>query len=155
MAEVRSRSGLVAAIAGVVLLGGVALLVVRAQQLSEGPVPVAWDRESCAHCHMHVGDPAFAAQLHATDGQIHHFDDPGCLLLFKEERRPDVHATWFHHVREDRWIAGDDVGFAPASPTPMGYGLGAVDRQTPGTLAIPEALAQVQASQRTGERGHP
>jgi hypothetical protein len=97
----------------------------------EGPQPIAWDREPCSHCRMLISDPAFAAQLHHADGVVESFDDPGCLFARIETRRPDVHALWFHHLREDRWLPGDGVAFVRVAPTPMDFGFGAVD---PGTL---------------------
>jgi hypothetical protein len=114
----------------------------------EGPQPIAWDREPCAHCHMLISDPAFAAQLHTEDGVVESFDDPGCLLARLEARKPAVHALWFHHVREDRWIPGSAVAFERAEGTPMDFGLGAVDAGTPGALTLEQARAQVAASGR-------
>jgi hypothetical protein len=132
--------GLVALLA----VGGLGLALTWTERLPEGPVPVAWDREACAHCRMHVGEPAFAAQLQLEDGRVLNFDDPGCLLRYEAERRPRVHASWFHHLREDRWIPGTWVAFVAASPTPMGYGLGAVEAGVPGARSPAEALAGLQ-----------
>ena len=86
-------------------VGALAMLVALvACRRAEGPEPIAFDRESCAHCRMLISDPAFAAQLQTEDGQVFDFDDPGCLMRFREERAPRVRAVWFHHVREDRWL---------------------------------------------------
>src|SRR5262245_38955530 len=82
----------------------VALLLARAESLPAGPQPIAWDREPCGHCHMLIGDKRFAAQIITADGQVVSFDDPGCLTRYVDERKPRVHQTWFHHVREDRWL---------------------------------------------------
>jgi hypothetical protein len=125
------------------LVAGLGGALVWTQRLPEGPQPVVWDREACAHCRMHVGEPGFAAQLQLRDGRVLHFDDPGCLLRYEAERRPDVHASWFHHLREERWLSREQVAFLPVSPTPMGYGLGAVEAGTPGTRSVPEALASL------------
>jgi hypothetical protein len=124
-------------------VGGLGLALAWTEQLPEGPVPVAWDHEACAHCRMHVGEPAFAAQLQLKDGRVLHFDDPGCLLRYEADRHPEVHAAWFHHVREDRWIPGAQVAFVAISPTPMGYGLGAVEAGAPGARSAAEALAEL------------
>jgi copper chaperone NosL len=116
----------------------------------EGPQPVAFDRELCVHCRMLISDPAFAAQLQTVVGEVESFDDPGCLLARLEARRPRVRALWFHHLREERWIPGDDVAFVRVEPTPMGYGLGAVDAATPHALSLDEARAHVR--ERDGAR---
>lgn len=122
---------------------------------SAGPRPIVWNKEACAHCHMLIGDPHFAAQLQAADGAVYDFDDPGCLLLFRADHpEVEVRATWFHHVSDDRWIPGERVAFVRArAPTPMGYGLGAVERDgEPGTLDAQAALEAVRRREATRGR---
>lgn len=121
-----------------------------AQRLPSGPEPVAWDRAACAHCHMHVGDAHFAAQLQTSEGDVLDFDDPGCLFAYLRERHPRLHAVYFHHVREDRWLRRDEVGFVPAARTPMGFGLAAVARTTPGAISVSEAEQAVARRVLTG-----
>ncbi len=48
----------------IVVLGFVGLLL-GGQRRVEGPVPIVWDKEACAHCHMHIGEPPFAALSYA------------------------------------------------------------------------------------------
>ncbi len=110
-------------------------VVASAEELPTGPVPIAFDKEACAHCHMHVGDPRFAAQLQTKDGRVQTFDDPGCLLRFEAEQHPIVHAIYVHDVSKDRWIERSHAAFVHVSPTPMGFGLGAVEVGTPGAIA--------------------
>jgi copper chaperone NosL len=117
--------------------------------LPEGPQPIVWDREPCTHCRMLISDPHFAAQLHTADGTVASFDDPGCLLAYVQAREPQVHALWFHHVSEDRWIPGSAVGFERAGRTPMDFGLGAVDAGTPGALSLEQAQAGIAAGERS------
>ncbi|MCA8975363.1 MAG: hypothetical protein KDC98_11630 [Planctomycetes bacterium] len=128
----------------VMLLGAVLLTVgsvvtysiLASNRLSEGPVDLIWDKTACAACGMHVGEPPFAAQLTTKTGETLAFDDPGCLFHYVEEHGPDVHAIWFHHVREDRWIAAAEVAFTAIEPTPMGFGIGAVDAGTAAAIDL-------------------
>jgi hypothetical protein len=104
---------------------------------------------------MLIGEPLFAAQLQAGDGTIYNFDDPGCLLLWEAENRPQTRAAYFHHSLEDRWLARERVAFAPIDrPTPMDYGLGAVERGAlPQALGPEQALSHVQTARtRKGRR---
>jgi copper chaperone NosL len=142
------------------LLGGMVVAVVAtalglaicaAQALPDGPVDLVWDKVACAHCRMHVGEPAFAAQLTTTAGETLAFDDPGCLFEYEQANHPAVHASWFRHHREDRWLRADAVGFVEVAPTPMGYGLGAVEPGTAGAIGLEAARAQVLGS-RGGAR---
>jgi copper chaperone NosL len=113
--------------------------------LPEGPQPIAWDREPCAHCRMLIGDPAFAAQLQLADGAVESFDDPGCLLARLDARPAAVHALWFHHLREERWLPGDGVAFVRVAQTPMDSGLGAVDVGTQGAIPLEAARTELRA----------
>jgi hypothetical protein len=101
--------------------------VVASARLPDGPVELVWDKAACAACGMHVGEPAFAAQLTTKDGHTLAFDDPGCCFLYVEEHRPDIHAMWFHHHREPRWLSRHAVAFARVEVTPMGFGIAAVE----------------------------
>jgi len=111
----------------------------------DGPQPIAWNREPCAHCRMLIGDPAFAAQLHLADGAVESFDDPGCLFARLEARPARVHALWFHHVREDRWLPAEAVAFVRVPHTPMQFGFGAVDAGAAGAVPIEAVRAELRA----------
>ena len=113
--------------------------ILASGKLGSGPADVVWDKAACAACGMHVGEPPFAAQLTTKDGRVHVFDDPGCLFLWVDEHRPDVHTTWFRHHADNRWIARASVGFVTADRTPMGFGLAAVDGSTRGAIDCDEA----------------
>src|SRR5215831_10547126 len=114
------------------------------ERIPDGPQPIAWDREACGHCRMHVGEPAFAAQAIDADGRAVSFDDPGCLLswLAGGAARARPARVWVHHVSQDRWLPLDRAAFVPVPRSPMGYGLGAVDAGTPGALSVAEATAR-------------
>lgn len=145
--ERRKKSNLGLILGGLVAiaaLGTFGGLLYDAQKLPEGVQPVAWDKEACANCRMHVGERGFAAQLQLEDGRVFNFDDPGCLFHYREKLQgAPEHAAYFHHLREERWLSQAEVGFVPVSPTPMGYGLGAVDKGEPGAISVEAARAQV------------
>lgn len=151
MSEAGSRLPMV--LAGMVLViacGAVAFSVFAAGSLPDGPVELVWDKAACASCRMHVGEPPFAAQLTDKAGRTHAFDDPGCLFLYLEQERPQVHAMWFRHHREPRWLPADRVAFARMEVTPMGFGLAAVDPGTPDTLDFAAAKAHCLAREAGG-----
>jgi len=124
-------------------LASLALLALACGR-AEGPAPIVWDREACAHCRMLISEPRFAAQLERASGDVESFDDPGCLLsaLARSEGVAPARALWFHHVHDDRWLDGAHVAFEEGHHTPMGYGLGAVDAGTPGALTLEQARAR-------------
>lgn len=137
-----------------VLLSGaamatVALLLFFGERLAEGPAPITWNKEACAQCRMHIGDKAFAAQLQLTTGEVRSFDDPGCAFHSLAQTQPaDLHAVYFRHMTEDRWLSSAEVRFIPAESTPMGYGFGAVAEGAQGSLSLAEVMAKVVGNQR-------
>ncbi len=145
----KRRGGVAGWLVLALTIGGLAVLasqILKAERLPDGPVDVVWDREACAHCRMHVGEPRFAAQLQKVDGQVLNYDDPGCLLKHLDrQQEADVHALWFHHVEQDRWLSGEEAGFRRVSPTPMGFDLGAVERDEPGALSLEQARAALRS----------
>jgi copper chaperone NosL len=124
----------------------IALVVHRAGRLPDGPEPVAWNAAPCAHCHMLVGDPDFAAQLISATGEVLDFDDAGCLLRYLADHHPAIHRLWFHRHGGEGWLSADAVGFVGGAATPMGFGLIAVERGAPGALTLDEARARVAAA---------
>ncbi|HEU4614397.1 MAG TPA: hypothetical protein VFS15_20015 [Kofleriaceae bacterium] len=119
------------------LLAGVLVLVVRdGTRVPDTVQPIAWNVEACAHCRMLIGDPAHAAQIITEDGDVLSFDDPGCAARYLREHAPHVHRAWFHAGHGDSWIPLADVGFIPATSSPMGSNVIAVPKTTPGALAL-------------------
>lgn len=108
----------------------------------DAPTAIDYNREACGHCHMLIGDPRYAAQLVTADGDVVDFDDPGCLIAYLAQTHPSVRHVWFRDAKADRWIAQDQVSFAPATDTPMGWGLAATAN---GAISLAQAQAQVAA----------
>lgn len=120
----------------------VAIATACSSRAPDAPTPIDYNREACGHCHMLIGDPRYAAQLVTADGDVVDFDDPGCLIAYLAEAHPSVRHVWFRDARADRWLAQDQVSFAPATDTPMGWGLAATSA---GSISFAQAQAQVAA----------
>lgn len=129
-------------LAAAVLAAVLAALAFLLARPGDGPAPVPWDRVACAHCRMLVSDPRFAAQLLLADGEVLHYDDPGCLLLGRAALARPVRAAWFHDSASERWLPEAEVAFVSGARTPMGYGFAAVAKGTaPGALTPAQVLA--------------
>ncbi len=123
----------------------VASLVSHTKTLPSEPLEVAWNKDSCAECGMNVSERPFAAQLQTAGGEILSFNDPGCLFQYLSKMEPKIHAIYFHHAREDRWLPQDQAAFIKLGPSPMGYNLAAVDADTPESISLDDATQQVMS----------
>jgi len=133
------------------VVGAVGWSVFAANDAPDGPLPIVWDKAACSTCSMHVGEPGFAAQLVDGTGRCQAFDDPGCLFVHLADHALPATRVWFHHRSEERWIPADAVAFVEVTPSPMGFGLAAVDTGTPG--AIDFAAANERCLRRAGRAG--
>lgn len=149
MNTARRRRLLPAIIIAGVLVAVLADAVRRSEALPQGPQAVVWDHTQCAECRMSVSEPAYAAQLQLKDGRVLDFDDPGCLFRFAAHGDIDIHAVYYRHLREDRWLPEDQAAFIDSGPSPMGYDLGAVPAGAPGS----EPAAQARAAHMSAAAG--
>ncbi len=121
------------------------VLLVGCKPNLDAPPSLVWDQEVCTECGMLVGDPAYAAALVTKDGGTLPFDDPGCLFKYVLEKKPALHAMWFHDGAHDRWLREQEVAFTAGHVSPMGSGLMPVPAGTPTALTVGEASASVFA----------
>lgn len=132
-----------AAITVALLAGAVTWAVHRSQVKPSGPRPIVWDRETCAECHMVISDSHYAAQLQTEEGEVFDFDDPGCLMTYIVHSHPHVHAIYFRHWQQDRWMDFRISAFLRSASSPMGRGYEAVDPGTPRSISFEQALQDV------------
>jgi len=145
----KSRDGRMLVGSCMLAVMGIALwAIVGSRMASDEPVPVAWGRQPCAHCSMHLGEPSFAVQSHAADGDVLFFDDPGCYFAYLAEHPTVARTTWFHDLRQDRWLRESAVGFLSVATSPMGWGLGAVAANSASAISLDAARALVLAGRR-------
>ncbi len=105
-----SAVGLAVGGIAIVVLGFVGLLL-GGQRRAEGPVPIVWDKEACAFCHMHIGEPGFAAQAQLDNGDVRNFDDPGCLMSWTQKNQEPLRAVYVRHYQEERWLTKSEASF--------------------------------------------
>ncbi|GGG84538.1 hypothetical protein GCM10007415_17130 [Parapedobacter pyrenivorans] len=64
------------------LILGVALVLTMQACGSDGPKPINYGKDQCAHCKMTISDARFGSQLVTTKGRPYHFDDVQCMVAF-------------------------------------------------------------------------
>jgi copper chaperone NosL len=89
------------------------------EDLQHAVEPV-WNKQVCAHCHMVLSDPSFAAQLVTADGRRLYFDDVGCLATYLHESRRAVSHSWVR--ARAGWVEAATARFSSGASSPMGFG---------------------------------
>lgn len=61
---------------------GVVLALAAQACGSDGPKPINYGHDQCAHCRMTVSDARFGCQLATGKGRAYNFDDVQCMVAF-------------------------------------------------------------------------
>ncbi len=69
----------------VLILGLIVALGTQACGGGDGPKPINYGTDQCAHCRMTVSDARFGSQLVTKKGRAYHFDDVQCVVAYVKE----------------------------------------------------------------------
>ena len=100
----------------------VAPAVLAACTTADGPVEPVWRKQACAHCAMVLSDRRFGAQVLSSAGDRFFFDDPGCMVVFLEERGLGNAQAWVDDAGAGRWVDARGARYAGGAMTPMDFG---------------------------------
>jgi copper chaperone NosL len=85
--------------------------------------------DMCSFCRMAISEKQFAAEIIETGGEVHKFDDIGCMLRYKEAAgdKLDPAATFVTDHGSKTWIRAEDAFFVRSTSikTPMASGIAA------------------------------
>ena len=125
-----------------------------------GPTEIAWDRDTCAHCYMTIGDRGTAAEVRIDPGgPVLAFDDLGCALLYLDARSEgrsdpaDFAELWVRDHGGDGWLDGRVARYGKVATTPMEYGFATT--ADPDGASLQEAWAlirEMEDERRTARR---
>lgn len=117
-------------------LGAAAGLATLFACAAPAPRPIVYGSDQCAHCHMTIADPRFAAELVTTTGKVIVFDDIGCLSAFLAAGTVApraIHSTWAHdYLAPGTFLRTDELYLvhSTAFHTPMSSGIVALARSS-------------------------
>ena len=97
----------------------------------QGPEPIAYGRDACAQCRMHMSRVGFAGEMRDREGRLTKYDDIGCLLRAMVATHREVPETWVEDHDSGAWISLLAAHFvrSPRTDTPMGYGIVAFETE--------------------------
>ena len=95
---------------------------------SSGPVPIAYDQDSCDFCRMQISDPRYGGELITRTGKVHKFDSIECLASFVAGLRDSasIRSLWVSDYKKPgTLIPAREALFIhhPGPGSPMGRGL--------------------------------
>jgi len=88
-------------------------------------LPIKLNHTNDTQCAMLIKTNYNAAQVAAPDGRTWFFDDPGCMVLWIEDKSFRNEAKlWVHTIDTKRWIDAKKARFGVTDRSEMGYGFG-------------------------------
>ena len=105
-----------------------------------GPVPIAYDEDSCDYCRMQISDPRYGGELITRTRKVHRFDSIECLASFYAglQDSTTVRSLWVSDYRKPGTLipARDALYIHHTGPgSPMGRGLLALQAGSDATAA--------------------
>lgn len=95
------------------------------------PLPIDINHTNDTQCAMLIKTIYNTAQAVAPDGRTWFFDDPGCLVLWIEEKPfKDKAKLWVHTIDTKKWIDAKSAHYGITDPSVMHYGFGARENKT-------------------------
>ncbi|MEA3433575.1 MAG: hypothetical protein U9R13_03260 [Campylobacterota bacterium] len=101
-------------------------------------VPIKAKEYQCSECSMDVEELDYAAQLITKDGDTYFYDDIGCVVLWLENHSPDTQIILTKTLDTHQWIDAKKAWYSRIAPSPMGYGLAAVEKHKEGLVSYEE-----------------
>jgi len=89
----------------------------------------------CPECKMPIETLSFASEAILPNGKTFFFDDPGCLILWLEDKEhKDKITLWIHALDTKQWIHAKEAFYSLTDNTPMLYGFGAYETSKDGLI---------------------
>lgn len=115
------------------------LVFAACDDMTRASEPV-WNKQACAHCHMLLSEPRYAAQLVTRTGERLYFDDVGCMASFMAKAATNVAHAWVHVA--GKWSPIASARFARSASTPMGFGFVADNAGSLDFSAVERAVSE-------------
>jgi copper chaperone NosL len=113
------------------------------------PLKVNFTNDS--YCKMLITTERNSMQVVAPDGKTWFFDDPGCMVLWLEDKPFKAHAKiWVNTIDTNRWIDAKKVWYGVIDQTQMHYGFGARETKTEGSIDFQEMQLRMLRGEHLG-----
>jgi len=93
------------------------------------PITIKPKTYQCSECKMDIENLEYLAELITIEGDTYFFDDIGCVILWLEKHQPHISKILTQTLDTHKWIEAKQAWYSRISPSPMGYGFGAVEKK--------------------------
>jgi len=86
----------------------------------------------CPQCNMFLVHKEHTAQAITSDNKTYFFDDPGCLVLWidqKHKKKANEIVKWVYAHDSKKWIDAQKAFYSFSDKTPMNYGFTAYENE--------------------------
>jgi nitrous oxide reductase accessory protein NosL len=102
-------------------------------------LPIKLNFTNDPYCKMLITKERNAAQVVSPEGNTWFFDDPGCMVLWLQDKAFKNEAKlWVHSLDTDKWIDAKNAAYGVKDKTEMHYGFGARENRTDETINFAE-----------------
>ena len=102
-------------------------------------LPIKVNFTNDPYCKMLISSKRNTAQVISTDGNTWFFDDPGCMVLWLQDKSFKNEAKlWVHSLDTNKWIDAKQAVYGVKDKTEMHYGFGARENKTEETIDFGE-----------------
>jgi len=104
-----------------------------------------------AYCKMLIATEKNSMQVVSPDGKTWFFDDPGCMVLWLEDKSFKEDAKiWVYTIDTNRWIDAKKAWYGVIDQTSMHYGFGARENKIEGTIDFYEMQLRMHRGEHLG-----
>lgn len=101
------------------------------------PLKVNFTNDS--YCKMLITTERNSMQVVSPDGNTWFFDDPGCMVLWIEDKPFKEDAKiWVHTIDTQKWVDAKKAWYGVVDKTEMHYGFGARENHVEGSIDFNE-----------------
>ncbi len=103
------------------------------------PMPLKLSFTNDPQCKMLITTQRNALQVVSPDGNTWFFDDPGCMVLWLEDKAfKESVKIWVYTLDTQKWIDAKTAWYGVKDNTAMGYGFAAREEQREDTIDFKE-----------------
>ena len=118
-------------------------------QMKALPLKINFTNDS--YCKMLITTERNSMQVVSPEGNTWFFDDPGCMVLWLQDKSFKNDAKiWVHSIDTNKWIDAKTAWYGVVDQTDMHYGFGARENKAEGCINYDEMTLRMLRGEHLG-----